>query len=394
MARSLGVWVGVSILVCALIGGVYLPPRGVPKWAEGRIFLMREPNPQRTRARDLANKWLAANAAVLGEQYHDRVGPALAARRGRNQPGPILDLQAEDSIRDWAQPVVQGALDSAWKMLDLGVSKISVGVLLREVLPRGGSATPNPEYNHYGASWLLPDSTDRSTCLVVAELPYFVRNHRYLQPGRLVESGARLLGPCAWYARFGVPSPRVEQWLAARQFDVAITPIWYRRSSNEGVVNWVFGEEESPFLWWGGLYAYAPEALACLAGRPEECRRGLAAYDKGGIGSRPRVVVPFDPWESKKIKLIGGQVFLSDLLRVVGDDRFQEFWTTSLPVDSALTVALRKPVGEYTVSWLRSFSPAPKFGAGTSWLNAGLGFAFAAMMVGLVLLGQSRREVR
>lgn len=394
MARSLAVWVGAAILLCALIGGVYLPPRGVPKWAEGRIFLMREPNTQRNRARDLANKWLAANAALLGEQYHDRVGPALAARRGRNQPGPILDLQADDSTRDWAQPILQGALDNAWKVLDLGVSKISVGVLMRDAPPRGSRTTPKAEYNRFGASYLLPDSTDRSTCLVVAELPYFASNHRYLPPGRLTSWAAGVLGPCAWYARFGVPSPRVEQWLAARQFDVAITPIWYRRPSNEGVVNWMFGDEEDPFLWWGGLYSYPPEALACLAGRPEECRRGIAAYDNAGRGSRPRVVVPLDPWDSRRIKLIGAQTFLSDLLRVVGDDRFQDFWTTSLPVDSALTVTLRKPVGEYTVSWLRSFSPAPKFGAGTSWLNAGLGLGFAALLVGLVLLGQSRREVR
>lgn len=394
MARGLGAWLGGSLLLCILIGAVYLPPRGVPKWAEGRIYRMPELNQQRARARELAGKWQEANATLLGAQYHDRVGPAVAERRGRNQPGPVLDLQADDSVRTWSQPIIERALDSAWKRLDLGLSKVSVGVLLRELRVSGDASDPKPEYNRFAASYLLPDSTDRSTCLVVASLPHFAYSRRHLPPDQLLNWGAGTLGPCAFYARFGVPSPRVERWLGARQFDVAFHPGWFRQPRSREGNYWMFGDEADRQWWWGALYSHTPETLGCLAGRPEACRRGIAAFDRAGAGGKPRVVLPFDPWNFNKVKLIGAQSFLSDLVREVGDERFQEFWTTALPVDSALTLALKQPVGEYTVSWLRRFTVAPRFGAGTTWLDAGLGLAFAALLVGVVLLGQGRREAR
>ncbi len=229
---------------------------------------------------------------------------------------------------------------------------------------------------------------------MVAVVPSFASSRRYQHPGRLIDWASAVLGPCAWYARFGVPSPRVEQWLAARQFDVALAPVWYREAHPEVSVGWVFGDEDHRVWWWGAIYSHPYQTMACFAGRPDACRLGLAQYDQGGRGIKPRVVVPFDPWETNKVKLIGAQAYLSDLFRSVGDDRFQGFWTTSLPVDSALTLALGQPVGAYTVSWLRSFSAAPRFGAGTTWLDATLGLAFAILLVGLALFGQGRREVR
>lgn len=393
MARGVAGWIGGALAVCLVIGAVYLPPRGMPKWAEGRIYMMREPNQQRLRARELAGKWQEAYAAVVGAQYRDRVGPEIAHRRSGNQAGPVLVLEVDDSLKLWSQPVIQGALDSAWRRLDLGVTKVSVGVLIQR-LKTGSALIPSLEGNRLGSTYLLPDSTDRSTCLVVAPLPWFSINRNYLPPDQLTDWGASLLGPCAYYARFGVPSRRVEQWLASRQFDLAAWPAWYRAPRNIEVVRWMLGDVSNQRWWWGNLYSFSPQVLACFAGRPEGCRMGLAAADHNGAGRRPRVVTTFDAWDSDKVQLIGSEVFLSDVLRAVGDERFQEFWTTSLPVDSALTLALGKPVGEYTVSWLRRFSVPPRFGAATNWLNAGLGLAFAALMTGLVLFGQGRREVR
>src|SRR5262249_34649992 len=181
---------------------------------------------------------------------------------------------------------------------------------------------------------------------------------------------------CAYYAKFGVPSRRVEQWLAARQFDVATMPSWYSRVRDNQDMNWrlwfMLNERES---WWG-IYSYSPTVLGCLAGRPETCRRGLASLDRNGAGSRPRVVVPFDPWDSRKVQLIAAQGYLADMVREVGMDRFQEFWTTSLPIDSAIAVAVGKPAGEYTVSWLRAFSKPPRFGATARWLDVVLSLGF------------------
>jgi hypothetical protein len=395
MARGIVPWVGAAVACSLLVGAVYLPPRGMPKWAWGSRYYAPSESPQRLRARQLAAEWQRANAALLGARYHEWVGPALVDRRNRGAAGPLLSIEADDSIRAWAQPVMQKALDSAWASLGLGVSKVSVGVLAGQRRPGRDNGTPaGPVESRYGVTYLLPDSSDRSTCLVVLAVPPFAIMRRYLDPTHLMEWATSVLGPCAFYARFGVPGRRVEQWLARRQFDVTLAPNWYRSPRRERALGWRLLGFGNMQWWWDGIYSYPRSTMACFAGRPEECRQGLAAADRDGSGPRPRVIVPSDPWDVGKVHLVGAEWFLSDVLRAAGAERFQEFWTTSLPVDSALTLALHRPVGEYTVSWLRRFGPGPHFGAATRLLDALLGLAFALFLVGLAVLGQGRREVR
>lgn len=395
MARSIAPWLGAAVVSCLLVGGVYLPPRGMPKWAWGNRYNELSESPQRLRARQLAVEWQEANAALLGARYHERVGPALVDRRNRGAAGPLLSIEADDSIRTWAQPVMQKALDSAWARLGIGVSKVSVGVLAGQRRPVRDQRTPaGPVESRYSVSYLLPDSTDRSTCLVVLAVPPFAMMRRFLEPAHLVDWATSVLGPCAFYARFGVPSQRVEQWLARRQFDVTLAPNWFRSPRREQALGWMLLGFENMQWWWGGIYSYPRSTMACFAGRPEDCRQGLAAADRNAAGPRPRVIVPRDPWDVRTVHLVGAEWFLSDVLRGAGAERFQEFWTTSLPVDSALTLALNRPVGAYTVSWLRRLGPGPHFGAATTPLDALLGIAFAALLVGLAVLGQGRREVR
>ena len=394
MARGVKLWLGGALACCLLAGVVYLPPRGMPRWAWTSRYNMPPLNPHRLRARALAFEWQEANAALVGARFGERFAPVVDARRIRDTPGPILWLEADDSISAWAQPVMQVALDSAWAGLGIGVSKVSVGVLATQPRFGGTRRGPPSAQENRGVSYLLPDSTDRSTCLVVAELPWFATRRKYIPLPGLVSWGTRVLGPCAFYARFGVPSPRVEQWLGRRQFDVALVAGWSGESRRDQMLWWRLMGFGDMRWWWAGLYSYPAPTLACFAGRPDRCRQGFAAADRGSSGRRPRVVVPRDPWDSRKVYLVGAEWFLSDVLRATGAERFQEFWTTSLPVDSALSVALRRPVGEYTVSWLRRFGPGPHFGAATTPLDALLGAGFAALLVGLAMLGQGRREVR
>lgn len=394
MARGVNLWLGGALACCLLVGVVYLPPRGMPKWAWGSRYNQPPENTHRLRARALAFEWQVANAALVGARFRERFAPVVKARRIHDTPGPILWLEVDDSLRAWAQPVMQMALDSAWAGLGIGVSKVAVGVLAAQ--PRSGGARRGPVsvQENRGVSYLLPDSTDRSTCLVVAHVPYFATRRKYIPLPELVGWGTRVLGPCAFYARFGVPSSRVERWLGHRQFDVALVAGWSGESRRDQLLSWRLMGFGDMRWWWEGLYSYPALTLACFAGRPDRCRQGFAAADRSFSGPRPRVVVPRDPWDPRKVELVGADWFLSDLLRVTGAERFQEFWTTALPVDSALTVALRRPVGEYTVSWLRRFGPGPHFGAATTPLDALVGIAFAAFLVGLGVLAQGRREVR
>jgi hypothetical protein len=288
---------------------------------------------------------------------------------------------------------MQGALDSSWARLGIGVSKVSVAV----VLGRRSPVRPSPimvDASGGDVAYVLPDSTDRSTCIVTARLPYFAQSRRYMRQDQLLYWAGTTLGPCAFYARFGVPSRRVQQWLGRRSFDVAVSARWFAASRTDRMLPFLLLDYRTRGWWWGGIYSYPFSTVACFAGRKAVCRRDLAGGDAGPDGPLPGIVVPSDPWDVRKIRLIGAESFLSDVARAVGEDRFQEFWTTSLPVDSALTLALHRPVGEWTVAWQRRVSPAPPLGAAVHPLDAVLGIALALLLVGLAMLGQNRREVR
>jgi len=393
MARGVIGWLGAALVACLVVGAVYLPPRGMPRWAWGSPRPLPEATSARVMANQLAGQWRRAQAAAIGARFRGQLGPALTLRRSQDRPGPLLVVQAPDSVRDWAERVIQGALDSSWARLGIGVSKVSVAV----VLGRRGPVRPSPitvGTSGGDVAYVLPDSTDRSTCVVTARLPYFAQSRRYMRQDQLLYWAAATLGPCAFYARFGVPSQQVQQWLGRRNFDVAVSAGWFRESRAAQMLPWLVMDYRDRRWWWGNIYSFPFSTMACFAGRGEACRRGLAAGDADLLTPTARIVVPSDPWDIRKIRLIGAEWFLSDVARAAGEDRFQDFWTTSLPVDSALTLALHRPVGEWMVAWERRMSPPPPFGAAVRPLDALLGVALALLVVGLVMAGQLRREVR
>src|SRR5205085_4111874 len=102
------------------------------------------------------------------------------------------------------------------------------------------------------------------------------------------------------------------------------------------------------------IYSLPHTAVACLAGRPDGCRAAV-------LGDSDDPTVPFpdimriDRRWGRVPRLVEGQRFLGDVAREVGRDRFLTFWTSALPVDTALAAALKRPVGEWTADWQRDF---------------------------------------
>jgi hypothetical protein len=92
--------------------------------------------------------------------------------------------------------------------------------------------------------------------------------------------------------------------------------------------------------------------------------------------------------------LIPGERYLADVAAEIGPERFLRFWNSPLPVDTSLTLALGRPIGDWTVAWERRFSrplplgPAPPLGATT------LTLLIAAIAVALAAAAASRRQVR
>lgn len=373
MARQLKWWIAAALLVCAAVGVAYLPPRAAPVFTR-RFRVLGPPPPYQVRVEELAAAWRSAALQLRLRRYRDQLRPELERRRALDLPGPALLIDwpdAPDSLRRRAA----AHLDAEWRELGIGVSKISVGVVVLLESPRPDPGQPRAPLV---TAYLLPDTTDRSTCLV---LQTFSRAERWPLPN---------LGLCAFYAAFGTPGTGVRRWLGGRGFDLALWPEW-GRVRPAGGPEWLLDPKKPWF--WSQVYRNQPDGIACLAGRPDRCRSavlGVAPLDH----DPPPLVVDEGFWWLNPPALAGASEYLADVVRTVGRERFQYFWNSELPADTALAAALRQPVGEWTQQWQAGLLPPIQLGPTMAPGPVLLGLLLAAIALGLAVRTSARREVR
>jgi hypothetical protein len=274
---------------------------------------------------------------------------------------------------------------------------VVVVIELTPSAPAGSGSAPTQE----GQVYLEPDSSDRTTCVALVPAGRYwtrvilgepIQARWRTQFGRWLQAG---LGPCAFYARYGAPSKPVRRWLAARTWDVAL----FMDAADESRAGWssanLLGDPR--FGWyWEQIYSYPPATVACMAGRAAGCRAAVLRGTAEGGGppeSLPRVVrVERRWWQARD--LVPVERYLSDVALAVGRDRFLRFWSSPLPVDTALAVALKQPVGEWTVEWQRGYTPQLRLGAAAPLVASLLALVLAALAVTSVALTASRRQVR
>jgi hypothetical protein len=92
--------------------------------------------------------------------------------------------------------------------------------------------------------------------------------------------------------------------------------------------------------------------------------------------------------------LLPGERYLGDVARAVGRDRFLSFWTSPLPVDTALAAALKRPVGEWTADWQRDFVRPIRLGPAPPLGGLAIALAIAVLVLTIVTATASRRQVR
>jgi len=389
MAR-LRVWIAGAVGGCALIALAYLPPRGGA--ARGPRFATHSPEPTaaRRRAQAIADEWRETDASLhlLEDRQHvkrdsSRVGPTIIFRGSAPSPAGVRTVEA--------------VADTMWRGLGLGETKVrAVLVIALEHAP-GAIEGPTPDQNR--VAFLTPDSTDRTTCIAFLPANNFwtavLLGHapRHMEPQwleRWLQSG---LGPCAFYAAYGTPGRSVRSWLAARNWDVALY------LGTHGIAGERFSSlnllGDSRYSWyWDGVYSFPPATVACLAGRSDGCRSAvLEGADDDARIAVPEIVRLEQGWWRKQ-RLLPGERFLADVARDVGRDRFQTFWTSPLPVDTALAAALRQPVGEWTERWERRFIQPIRLGAASPLGATLLALLLATLAVSAVALTASRRQVR
>lgn len=395
MARRLRWWGVAALGACFLIALAYLPPRAMPLLGQRffRVFQTFEPpTPYRRRVQELAQRYRITSFELTMRRYGAALRPELERRRALELPGPVVYFPGPDSLSDSARGLVRALLDSTWAQLGLGVSKISVGVVVPVVFdrpPRGDS----PAHMPAAPAFLLPDSSDRVTCLAYLPIIFWGRpgvlKQSHPAPNReLAEQLRNGLGTCAYFAAFGAPGHEVARWLTSRHYVVALNP-WGLRGSPESTRAGTLLDPDKPWFW-SYVYSYEPDAVACMAGRPDACRRTALATGTGE--STPAVSTEQNWW--KPPSPAGAYRYFADLVDDIGAERFNRFWNSELAPDTALAAAMRMPVGEWTRRWQATIIPPIRLGPVAPPSAVVLATLLGVAAVALVMLTAKRRQVR
>lgn len=388
MARELRWWTIGTIGACLALAAIYLPPRGHSLWpAPGHVE--REPaSPYRLRERDLAQRLRRLEATARLLEVRVRVDSALAGRRARGIPGPVLLFSGNDTLPAAVRQRIAAQLDTLWQGLGLGVTKVGVGMVVD--IRTGRQGAPFRLY-------LLPDSADRTTCLVQVPAANWSRT---LLNGIVPEGSlpfrtwlASGLGPCAFYAAFGTPGTAIGRWLSARRFDLALSPAWDRVGLAQRLATSASSTDFQREFWFRQrAYRLTPGAIGCLARRDANCRSQVLNGSVGTDSIWHFLAVGVWRWDPPA--LIGDDHYLADVAATIGRARFQQFWNSELPVDTALAEALRVPVGEWTRRWEAGLVPKVRLGPAAPLSAVLLGLVLATLAVAWVTQRVRSREVR
>lgn len=390
-------WAIATLGACLALAIAYLPPRGARSSRRSAVFTAQAPRgtPARLEAQALADQWRAADGAVrlLAQRQAFRAAVRRDSGVGSGR-GPLVVFDEPARATPVAARIVDSAMVVAWQGLGLGETKVRVGVVIELALAEG--VRDRPLYEQATATYLAPDSTDRTTCIAFLPSGYWTRAFADTAPTRivfdqLVQSFKSGLGPCAFYAAFGTPGKPVRRWLVARNWDVALTLDAAGHARGDGV-GWL---GDPRFAWyWDAVYSLPPATVACLASRPAGCRAAVVwgASEDLAIPVPDIMRVERRWWRVQN--LVAGQRFLADLAHAVGRERFMTFWTSTLPVDTALSAALKRPVGEWTMDWEQTFVPPIRLGPAPPVGAIALAVLLAVLAVALIALTASRRQVR
>jgi len=391
---SLKRWVLVGLTACSVLALAYLPPRGARSSGKS-IFAVQslQATPARRHAQVLADEWRNADAGVrLLEDRQRLKRDSLPASPTIVFRGPTLPPNV---VRN-----VETVMDSVWRGLGLAETKVRVTLVIELQRPNGSAKSPTPLQDR--VAYLAPDSAHRTTCMAYLPAgPYWTSfilgklEARYegFAVARFAQWLQASVGPCAFYAAYGTPGRPVQSWLAARNWDVGL----YLGSN--GIAGGRFSSltllGDPRFRWfWDGVYSFPPATVACLAGRPSGCRAAvLAGTTEEWTIPIPNVVLVERRWWRAQ-HLLPGERYLGDIARTVGRDRFLSFWTSALPVDTALAAALKRPVGEWTADWQRGFVAPIRLGPAPPLGGVAIALAIAVFAIGIVTATASRRQIR
>jgi hypothetical protein len=203
----------------------------------------------------------------------------------------------------------------------------------------------------------------------------------------------QLLGPCAYYAAFGMPGAQVDRWLRERGWALAGDGDWMRPAQQIEFPSYYEGGPQ-PLLYMGT----STGGVKCAAGQVDLCEHEVMEHE---VMEHARAPGSFSTWWIGNA-LIGQSRFnstaqygltlgnstrdhsalgirenrmLTDMVRTLGRDRFGLFWTSNEPVPVAFEKAAGMPLGQWTANWVVEQYGPVEAGPGvsaSSWMVSAL----------------------
>ena len=203
-----------------------------------------------------------------------------------------------------------------------------------------------------------------------------------------------LLGPCRWWARYGVPGPQIAEWLRNRGGYYFGTQAALADAQAAPV-------RASTYFARGTQYSgLSPFALACVRGRTDACTGTfvnplvldgrtaamLDAQQSAAIFRAPRWWLADYPGAEATM--------LSQLEDQFGAQRFARFWTSAQPVASAFHDAFGTSVGEWVHTWATTRFADVRNEQRRAGLTLLLSFITLGLLFTAALIDAQRRQIR
>jgi hypothetical protein len=260
------------------------------------------------------------------------------------------------------------AEDARAELVALGITRPAVDLGIFVVRSESGTASrPVPLLLSGNAvEWYAGEAEGRPFC-IVTRLQNSI-DARLVRGRSWTPYGAGgVLGPCGFYARYGMPGAGIHRWMRSAGASLAQSR---REATMDGEIPVSFPTEEAPFFRMRSSYEGGGARVeACLKRPPAPC--GLLMTESPARPGdeidaiEPRLVergIPLLESDQLRVATSWGDVLtsmmLDDLERAFGAPAFGEFWRSSQPMPVAFQDAFGASVEEWTHEWARSLQGA------------------------------------
>ena len=354
-------WIAIVTVVCAAVAVAALPP-DAPDFAFGEVRGDR--SPERRRASELRDEVLVAQEALLRRRWVDSL--AALTRGAADRPEQVVVGAPLDALDGSRLATLMGRLvdDARAELVRHGVTRPAVDLGLF-VIPNGDQAVARTvRVDGPRVEWYAGEADGRAYCITARLTPRVVPNSFSFGRWSPFEE-TNVLGPCAFYARHGMPGSGIQGWMqdAGAELAQRSLPIPEDGSIEDALMDvGYFGLRSG--LEWADL-----RFESCVRGSSASCRALMLEPQPRRPADERLAITP--AIVARGVPLLAsvergpaglGQALeagmLADLERQFGAEAFGRFWRSSETPTVAFEQAFGTSVDGWVRDWARSFEGA------------------------------------